>query len=84
MLAATGFAIGPLALARIWARAYSPAMPGPTKNATYECGLEATGDAWIQFKAEYFIYAIVFVVFDVEAVFLLPFAVAFGGLTLGA
>lgn len=83
-LAATGFAIGPLALAWLWSRAYSPNKPGLTKNATYECGLESKGDAWIQFKAEYYIYAIVFLIFDVEAIFLLPFAVAFSGLTLGA
>jgi NADH-quinone oxidoreductase subunit A len=83
-LAATGFAIGPLALAWIWARVYSPNKPGLTKNATYECGLEAQGEAWIQFQAEYYLYAIVFLIFDVEAVFLLPFAVAFSGLTLGA
>jgi len=83
-LAAVGFGVGPLALAWIWARRYSPHKPGLTKNATYECGLEAKGDAWIQFKAEYYLYAIVFLIFDVEAIFLLPFAVAFGGLSAGA
>ncbi len=54
------------------------------EKRTYECGLESKGDAWIQFGASYYLYAIVFLVFDVEAVFLLPFAVAFTGLTLGA
>jgi NADH-quinone oxidoreductase subunit A len=83
-LAAVGFGIGPLTLAWIWARIYSPNKPGLTKNATYECGLESTGEAWIQFKAEYYLYAIVFLIFDVEAVFLLPFAVAFSGLGAGA
>jgi NADH-quinone oxidoreductase subunit A len=78
------FAVVPLGLAWLWARRYSPANPGPIKNATYECGLEARGDAWIQFKPQYYLYAILFLVFDVEAVFLLPFAVAFGGLPLGA
>jgi len=63
---------------------FSPNKPGHEKNATYECGLESKGDAWIQFGASYYLYAIVFLVFDVEAVFLLPFAVAFTGLTLGA
>ena len=47
------------------------------KNATYECGLESKGDAWIQFRSEYYLYAIIFLIFDVETVFLLPFAVAF-------
>jgi NADH-quinone oxidoreductase subunit A len=83
-LAAVAFGIGPLALAWLWARIYSPSKPGLTKNATYECGLASTGDAWIQFKAEYYLYAIVFLIFDVEAIFLLPFAVAFSGLTAGA
>jgi NADH-quinone oxidoreductase subunit A len=78
------FAVVPLGLAWLWARRFSPAHPGPIKNATYECGLEARGDAWIQFKPQYYLYAILFLVFDVEAVFLLPFAVAFGGLPLGA
>lgn len=84
LVAAIGFGIGPLALAWLWARIYSPNKPGLTKNATYECGLESTGDAWIQFKAEYYLYAIVFLIFDVEAIFLLPFAVAFSGLNAGA
>ncbi len=83
-LAAFGFAVLPLCLAKIWALRFSPAKPGPDKNATYECGLEAKGDAWIQFKAEYYLYGIIFLVFDVEAVFLLPFAVAFSDLPVGA
>ncbi|MGA8529245.1 MAG: NADH-quinone oxidoreductase subunit A [Acidobacteriaceae bacterium] len=84
LVGAVAFGLTPLALARLWARVYSPKKPGQDKNATYECGLESKGDAWIQFDASYYLYAIVFLVFDVEAVFLLPFAVAFTGLTLGA
>ncbi len=82
--AAFGFAVLPLCLAKLWALRFSPPKPGPDKNATYECGLEAKGDAWIQFKAEYYLYGIIFLVFDVEAVFLLPFAVAFSDLPVGA
>jgi NADH:ubiquinone oxidoreductase subunit 3 (subunit A) len=78
------FALVPLAIARIWARKFSPAKPGPQKNAIYECGLEAKGQAPIQFKSEYYLYAIIFLVFDVEILFLLPFAVAFLQLPLGA
>ena len=63
---------------------FRPTSRAREKNATYECGLESKGDAWIQFGASYYLYAIVFLVFDVEAVFLLPFAVAFTGLSLGA
>jgi NADH-quinone oxidoreductase subunit A len=81
LLGGAGFAIAPLVLAWLWAKKFSPRKSGPSKNAVYECGLEATGDAWIQFKPGYYIYAIIFLIFDVEAVFLLPFAVAFGGFT---
>jgi NADH-quinone oxidoreductase subunit A len=81
LIAGAGFAIVPLLLAWIWAKRFSPRKSGPSKNAIYECGLESKGDAWIQFKPGYYLYAIVFLIFDVEAVFLLPFAVAFGGFT---
>jgi len=84
VLGATLFALGPLLLARLWAIYFSPRKPGPYKNATYECGLESKGDAWIQFKSEYYLYAIIFLIFDVETIFLLPFAVAFTGLGVGA
>jgi NADH:ubiquinone oxidoreductase subunit 3 (subunit A) len=78
------FALTPLALAYLWARVFSPPKPGNQKNAIYECGLESKGDAWVQFKAEYYLYALIFLVFDVESLFLLPFAVAFTGLPVGA
>lgn len=84
LVGAIAFGFTPLALAWIWAKLVSPQKPGPDKNATYECGLESKGDAWIQFGASYYLYAIIFLVFDVEAVFLLPFAVAFTGLSAGA
>ena len=78
------FALVPLGLAWLWAKTMSPQKPGPDKNAIYECGLESKGDAWVQFKSEYYIYGIIFLIFDVETVFLLPFAVAFNGLPVGA
>jgi NADH:ubiquinone oxidoreductase subunit 3 (subunit A) len=84
MIAAIGFAVTPLLLAWLWSRKFSPGKPGPVKNATYECGLESKDDASIRFRPEYYLYAIVFLIFDVEAIFLLPFAVAFAGLTVGA
>src|SRR5258707_12992995 len=83
-IAAAGFAIAPLLLAGLWAKKFSPSKPGPYKNSTYECGLESKDDALIQFRPEYYLYAIIFLIFDVEAIFLLPFAVAFTGLRLGA
>jgi NADH:ubiquinone oxidoreductase subunit 3 (subunit A) len=84
LVIAIAFCITPLALARLWAKKFSPAKPGEQKNATYECGLEAKGNALIQFRSEYYLYAIIFLIFDVEAIFLLPFAVAFTGLSFGA
>src|SRR5688500_10926666 len=81
---ATGFALAPLVLARLWAKKFSPQKPGPHKNAVYECGLESSGSAAIRFKSEYYIYAIIFLIFDVEVLFLVPFAVAFLNLQLGA
>ena len=81
---ATGFALAPLVLARLWAKKFSPQKSGPHKNAVYECGLGSTGSAAIQFKSQYYIYAIVFLIFDVETLFLLPFAVAFTELSFGA
>ncbi|HTV13749.1 MAG TPA: NADH-quinone oxidoreductase subunit A [Acidobacteriaceae bacterium] len=84
LIGAVAFGFTPLALAWLWAKFFSPKKPGVQKNATYECGLESHGDAWIQFGASYYLYAIIFLVFDVEAVFLLPFAVAFTGLSAGA
>ena len=78
------FALSPLLLAYLWARCFSPKKPGPDKNSTYECGLESKGDAWVQFRSAYYLYAIIFLIFDVEAVFLLPFAVAFTGLGVAA
>jgi NADH:ubiquinone oxidoreductase subunit 3 (subunit A) len=83
-LAALGFGLAPLGLAWLWARVFSPAKPNLIKNAIYECGLVSKGDAWVQFRSAYYLYAIIFLIFDVEAVFLLPFAVAFTGLGVAA
>jgi NADH-quinone oxidoreductase subunit A len=84
LVAALLFALAPLGLAWLWAKKFSPRKPGPGKNAIYECGLESKGDAWMQFNSEYYLYAIIFLIFDVETLFLLPFAVAFQGLSAGA
>ena len=81
---AVGFPIALLAVAQLWFKVFQPAKPGADKNAVYECGVEPTGDSWIQFKAHYYLYAILFLIFDVEVLFLLPFAVAFTGLSAGA
>ena len=78
------FGLAPLGLAWLWAQWFSPKKPGPEKNAVYECGLASTGRVPIQFKVDYYIYGIIFLVFDVETLFLLPFATAFVQLPVGA
>jgi NADH-quinone oxidoreductase subunit A len=61
-----------------------PKKPNAAKQEIYESGVETIGDAWVQFKVQYYIYAIIFVVFDIEAVFLLPVAAALDKLPLYA
>jgi NADH-quinone oxidoreductase subunit A len=56
----------------------------PLKRRTYECGEEAQGMAWMQFHARYYVVALFFVLFDVEAVFLFPWAVVLRELGTGA
>jgi len=58
----------------------SPKKPNKVKNSTYECGMETVGPAWVQFKVQYYVIALVFLVFDVEAVLLYPWAVAYNQL----
>jgi NADH-quinone oxidoreductase subunit A len=84
LVIAMAFPLAPLLLARLWARTLSPPKPGVDKSATYECGLESKGDATIRFRSEYYLYGIIFLIFDVETIFLLPFAVAFLELPVGA
>lgn len=54
----------------------APRKPNPIKLSTYECGMETVGDSWVQFKAQYYVFALVFLIFDVETVFLFPWALA--------
>jgi len=74
------FALIPLVLA--WFLA--PKKPSPEKQAPYECGLASKGDPWIQYYVQYYVFALIFVIFDVEAVFIYPWAVAFKKLGLFA
>jgi NADH:ubiquinone oxidoreductase subunit 3 (subunit A) len=62
----------------------SPRKPNHIKQSTYECGMETVGENWVQFKAQYYVFALVFLVFDVESVFLFPWAVSLGKLSLYA
>jgi NADH:ubiquinone oxidoreductase subunit 3 (subunit A) len=68
--ASIGMGVAPLVLARFVA----PKKPSHTKQAPYECGIESTGDSWVQFRVQYYVYALLFVIFDVEIIFLFPWA----------
>ena len=52
-----------------------PHRPNPVKNATFECGMETIGKAWIRFNFRYYFYALMFVALDVMVVFIYPWAV---------
>lgn len=54
-----------------------PSRFSEEKLTTYECGENPTGSAWIQFNVRFYVFALIFVIFDVESVFLLPWAVVF-------
>lgn len=69
-------------LAYITARLLRPQRGGVERRLTYESGMEPIGGAWIQFNIRYYMFALVFVIFDVETVFLYPWAVAFHQLGL--
>lgn len=56
----------------------SPTAPSQAKSTTYECGSRPIGPPWVQFRVGYYVYALLFVVFDIETVFLYPWAVSFG------
>jgi len=62
----------------------SPRRKNAAKGEIYECGMETIGPTWVQFKTSYFLYALLFVIFDVETVFLYPWAVKFQTLGLFA
>lgn len=78
------FPLMPLGLAWLWRHFFQPPKPGPVKNASYECGIEAVEGTRIRFKPQYYLYCIIFLIFDVEAIFLIPFAVSFTSLPVGA
>ncbi len=81
---AFAFPIIMLGVAKLWFKFWQPPKPSRDKQDTYECGLPSQGEPWIQFKAHYYLYALLFLVFDVEVLFLVPLATAFTGLSSGA
>jgi NADH-quinone oxidoreductase subunit A len=56
-------------------KALSPSVPSDVKSAPYECGLTVTSEAREKFSVKYYLVAVIFLVFDVEAVFLMPWAI---------
>lgn len=66
------------------AKLLSPKKPSPGKMSTYECGEETTGSAWIQINPRFYVIALVFLLFDVELIFVFPWATVFGSAALNA
>ena len=60
----------------VW-KVLRPSRFSEEKLTTYECGENPVGSAWIQFNIRFYVFALLFIIFDVEAVFLLPWAVVF-------
>ena len=65
-------------------RLIAPKKPNKIKLQTYECGIETVGDSWVQFRVQYYVFGLVFLIFDIEAIFLYPWAAAFDLLPLFA
>jgi len=80
VVVAIAFPIVALALAYF----IRPKKPNAIKSTIYECGLETIGETWVQFRVQYYIYAIIFVIFDIETIFLYPWAVAYNQLGIFA
>ena len=76
--------IGLVAVAFTAARIIAPRRPSAGKLATYECGIDPVGEGWSQTQIRYYIYAFLFVIFDVESVFLFPWALKFETLGMQA
>src|SRR3989442_13503428 len=69
--------VGLVAVALGAARVIAPRRQLPEKLTTYECGIDPVGEGWSQTQIRYYIYAFLFVIFDVESVFLFPWATIF-------
>ncbi|MFT5223225.1 MAG: NADH-quinone oxidoreductase subunit A [Glaciecola sp.] len=78
ILALAGMAL--YALIMLINRIMRPSVPSPLKLSTYECGVAAEGFGWSQMNIRYYVFAFMFVIFDVETVFVFPWAVILGGL----
>ncbi len=74
VLAVVVAGVGLVAVALVTARLIAPRRPLPEKLTTYECGIDPVGEGWSQSQVRYYIYGFLFVIFDVESVFLFPWA----------
>ncbi len=75
LLGAIGFALAPLLVVFLVA----PRKKSRSKLDTYECGVLTFGETWVRFRIQYYIFALMFVLFDIETVFLYPWAVGYAG-----
>jgi NADH-quinone oxidoreductase subunit A len=71
---------GLYALIMLLNRVMRPSLPSPAKLSTYECGVDPVGAGWSQMNIRYYVFAFLFVIFDVESVFIFPWAVLLDGL----
>ncbi|MBF0289451.1 MAG: NADH-quinone oxidoreductase subunit A [SAR324 cluster bacterium] len=72
-----GLAIGLVSSALWISFLLAPRNPGGIKNEPYECGEQTIGSSWVHFNVGYYLFALIFLIFDVEAAFLFPWAVVF-------
>ena len=83
VFAAVGFVF--VALALFVSRLFRPVRPnGPDKREVYECGNEPIGSPWVRFNFRYYIFALLFLLFDVETAYIFPWAVRFRALGIFA
>ena len=78
LVVAVAFAGGAILLSRV----LGPRRPNRVKNESYECGIDPVGDARLRFSVKFYIIAMLFILFDIEAIFLYPWAVMFNQLKL--
>jgi len=76
LIVGVAFVIVTLAMSRL----LQPSKPEKVKGEIYECGVRPVGPSWVQFKIGYYVYALLFVLFDIETAFLFPWAVALNSL----
>ncbi len=76
--------VSALALARLWMATFTPIKRSEDKDELYECGVKPIAERQVRFHSQYYLFGLLFLLFDVETVFLLPFAVAFLKLSVGS